>query len=436
MKMVFPYQRLLLSTLALASVLMIGCSGVDKVIRQIREPHASPQPEIRAVDELLSDLRAKSPLARVRAAEGLAAMASRNELDAAIAGALLLSLHDKNHFVREAIVSAIGDLAPKQPKFRRALQERLRRDPSSTVRAAARAALTKLGDGSIREAADSAETEELKRSPFGPRGAPAGWRAVRPFPSGSLERTCAAGSSRRWQVSAREGELRIDREIDVPAPLLPLGLSAKERPLGKPAAIEVEDGWLLSFTSKRHGGAVWWFSNDGKQKSVVSKRLASGFANSPAGVLAFHDVEPPATQQGQLLLLSKGDNGRWAAAVAASSEFPIRMGVPEPSGMILLLTSESIERWDPSGSIRTIHSGAWGDLEPASLALASDGVIYVGMRHAVSRIIPVEGGYAEEWLVPKDCYPNVNDGACRCSSKPPAEPASPPSAEEEGLMPF
>jgi hypothetical protein len=86
---------------------------------------------------------------------------------------------------------------------------------------------------------------------------------------------------------------------------------------------------------------------------------------------------------------------------------------------VVLVTSTKIHRIKPPGVIEPIHGAAYEGLYPTSVAVLRSGVIYVGMRHFVTRLTPIGSSYEEDWLVPSDCLKFVDLGyQCACGGMP------------------
>ena len=69
----------------------------------------------------------------------------------------------------------------------------------------------------------------------------------------------------------------------------------------------------------------------------------------------------------------------------------------------------------PTGDLETIWVGDLSLLMPNSIARAEDGAIYVGNRLLLLRLVPGDGGWRDEWLLPNMCLrPRVEGSRCVC----------------------
>ena len=65
-------------------------------------------------------------------------------------------------------------------------------------------------------------------------------------------------------------------------------------------------------------------------------------------------------------------------------------------GSIIVVTGSKLVRVATAGKVTTIFETNYLLLGPNSLAVTPSGVIYVGMRHFVTRLTPAGGQYQED----------------------------------------
>ncbi len=70
---------------------------------------------------------------------------------------------------------------------------------------------------------------------------------------------------------------------------------------------------------------------------------------------------------------------------------------------VLVVTTQGVSQVSSNGAMEKVLSRNFGMLYPNSIVSTKDGAIYTGMRLFVVRLVPLSGGYKEEWLVQKDC---------------------------------
>ncbi len=82
-----------------------------------------------------------------------------------------------------------------------------------------------------------------------------------------------------------------------------------------------------------------------------------------------------------------------------------RTFVKDADGSVLFVTTHSLCRITLNGELKILHTlPEWTAGQYAnSMAVTSDGSIYVGMRMFVLRLTEKGGDYSEEWLLPDDC---------------------------------
>ena len=85
---------------------------------------------------------------------------------------------------------------------------------------------------------------------------------------------------------------------------------------------------------------------------------------------------------------------------------------------MLVLTTTGLLRVETSGKIEHLLKTRYEILYPNSMTLTASGVIYIGMRHFVTRLTPSGNTYTEEWFVPADCTTfAVRDLDCVCTAR-------------------
>jgi hypothetical protein len=77
----------------------------------------------------------------------------------------------------------------------------------------------------------------------------------------------------------------------------------------------------------------------------------------------------------------------------------------EADGSVLFVTKYGLYRITKSGELqRLTYFAKWiGQQHPNSMAVSSDGSIFIAMRMFVLRLRSNSGRYTEEWLLPNEC---------------------------------
>jgi hypothetical protein len=251
--------------------------------------------------------------------------------------------------------------------------------------------------------------------------APEGW-VLYPSPlADSPALRCANYSMREWRVTV-EGEslkTRLDTRRDHQAPL-PSEINSKNVAVGSKGdrhVIQVEDGWLVGLDVGEFGGALWWFSSDGKNSKKLADENVVGFANSSKGVLALVGLAHMGLDSGKVLRIADGEAGNRKIEVLADLGVAPRTFAVESPDTLLVVTTRGLVRVRTSGMVEQLLPTNYGLLYPNSMTLSPSGVIHVGMRHFVTRLTPTGNSYREEWFVPIGCSQfRIRDYDCVCIS--------------------
>ncbi|GEM_PF-1156500 len=238
-----------------------------------------------------------------------------------------------------------------------------------------------------------------------------GWISIPPYKVWSPEWHCAAGSQSAWKVVGDKDEILVKKDIqnsesDVP---FPFTIENSRDFLGNRRIFQVSDGWIAAYNKGEWGGSVWWFSEDGKKHSKISEMQITEFIKIHGQLYALSGLAHKTLSEGYLLKLEKNRNGIWTANIIAELKDAPYAYLKKTDASLLVVTSEMLLLVFITGRTEILHQGAWKCLYPNSVAVRG-GVIYIGMRYAVARLIPAGAGYKEEWLVPPkyECTPSAD----------------------------
>ena len=90
----------------------------------------------------------------------------------------------------------------------------------------------------------------------------------------------------------------------------------------------------------------------------------------------------------------------------------------ESDGNVLFVTTEGLSRVNKNGELQALaRLPKWTKFQYAnSMAILSDGSVFVGMRMFVLRLSPSSDGYTQQWLLPVECRAfHVEPGDCVCA---------------------
>ena len=213
-----------------------------------------------------------------------------------------------------------------------------------------------------------------------------------------------------WIVSTQGGRARVRlerRHAAAPAPLpfeIKRGEGDDRNFYGYRQAIQVEDGWIVSFNDGHWGGAIWWFAPDGKQRYRFSEANLIDLLPTSTGLFFIAGVVHGFDDGGVIERLERGPDGRWSSRVVVHLTSSPGAALDEERGTLLVATSEQVVRFDPATRklAVVVDHLPWHMLYPTSIAVEASGRIFVGMRHGVARIDPKPDGvgYSVNWLIP------------------------------------
>ena len=233
--------------------------------------------------------------------------------------------------------------------------------------------------------------------------------------------SCANYAMREWRVKlgGERLQIRLDTKQDHQDPLPPQ-IRSRNVAVGSKAdrhVIRVNDGWLVGMDVGEFGGGLWWFSADGQRSKKLSNENVVGFADTSRGVLVFVGLAHLGLDDGKVLRIndSVGVTKKLEALVDLRSA-PVAFAIESPDA-VLVLTTTGLVRVRTFGNVDHLLKTDYELLYPTSLTLASSGVVYIGMRHFVTRLTPTGGTYKEEWFVPADCAKfTIRDTDCVCAA--------------------
>jgi phosphatidylserine/phosphatidylglycerophosphate/cardiolipin synthase-like enzyme len=159
---------------------------------------------------------------------------------------------------------------------------------------------------------------------------------------------------------------------------------------GKVVALtEVEDGWLIGFSSDTRGEALYWFSRNGARNyRISSHHIVQFFALAKV----MHALERPnqrGAASGSVIRLTRtGADGPWHAETMARLPGAPETVAVKSDGSLLVTLSNALVHVDTRGTRRNILADApWPTLYPNSSVLSADQRrLYIGMRQFVGEI--------------------------------------------------
>ena len=171
------------------------------------------------------------------------------------------------------------------------------------------------------------------------------------------------------------------------------------------AFARVDDGWLIGFNEGEWGGALWWFSTDGKSNYKVSDHQIVEFFSLPNGL---HAIEGNLTMsEGSVVRIAPlASRARWrAVSVLKLPPTPKTVSVRHDGKMLITLSDALVCVDDDNKITLLLKNAPWRDLYPNSSILSADEErLYIGMRQFVGEFdIPTK---KLRLLIPSDAFLN------------------------------
>ncbi len=226
-------------------------------------------------------------------------------------------------------------------------------------------------------------TKEVAASP----ALPPGWTA-HPVPSGP-DWDCGNWHLAEWAVTvATDGALKIGPSTEDAADPLPFSIEPEPTALskrtgltdldfaGRRHVLPVSDGLIVGFDKGEFGGRAFWFSKDGREHQVLSQypepatiddvhaQNVHALVSLGADVLAFEGLAHLGMDEGMVLRIHRGDDGRWRATTFAMLPGAPEAIAAEPPGRWLVAVPKGIVRLYDTGRVEAV----WSDRYIGTLA--------------------------------------------------------------------
>jgi hypothetical protein len=153
------------------------------------------------------------------------------------------------------------------------------------------------------------------------------------------------------------------------------------------AVQRVDDGWLVGFNQGEFGGALYCFSNDGRQKYKISDDQIVDFMSTSQGIIAIQGLAHIWLSEGSLIRIARNpDTHRWQAITIRKLTQAPEAFLHLSDGTLIIVLSDSLISLTPENKQTSLlESSGWGVLYPSSIATdADESKIYIGMRQFVA----------------------------------------------------
>lgn len=230
--------------------------------------------------------------------------------------------------------------------------------------------------------------------------APEGWAVFASVLPDDKTMRCANYSKSEWSVNLNNGKILI----------LP-----NERT--NPPELRFHGGLLKGEDNGEFGGGLWWISPDG-QSTKLGNDNVQGIVQTSFGTLVLTGLSHLSINRGTVYRIDDGILPPKMISLVSLAGAPDAF-VKDLSGNILIVSSNRIEKLESPGIIKKFVDVDYRSIGAHSIVIDSDGIIYVGHRHFVTRITPMKGKFREDWLIPDECQQfQIQKYDCVCSTLP------------------
>lgn len=245
---------------------------------------------------------------------------------------------------------------------------------------------------------------------------PEGWGQISEPSQALLD--CANRSQHEWQVSLHEGKVRIEPNAVSrrgARQALPFKLPPKIFPTGGWShSLAVKDGYFVGSDGGEWGGALYWFSANGKKRRQLAEENVRGLvASGPDEVLSLHGLNHLGERRGSVRWFKQDADGQWAL----SEEKPLDAGphtFTATGDGVYVMTATSLTKIGPGRQVNVLAPVPTEQLYPNSIVVDAGGALWIGMRHFVLRLVPGGEKHTREWFVPRNCL-QAAQGRSDCS---------------------
>jgi hypothetical protein len=183
------------------------------------------------------------------------------------------------------------------------------------------------------------------------------------------------------------------------------GMPGRTVRAGLRSVLHLGKEWLLAYDAGEWGGGLWLTNEDGsKTKRILSDNVRE-MVPLEEGVLVLSGLAHMGIDFGNAFIFSNPDGMNISLQHAVHLDGEPSAYAKEPDGSVLFVTTYGLRRVTKSGELqRLTYFPKWTRQQyPNSMAISSDGSIFVAMRMFVLKLRAESSKYSEEWLLPKDC---------------------------------
>jgi hypothetical protein len=229
-------------------------------------------------------------------------------------------------------------------------------------------------------------------------------------------RRCFNYSHNDWEVSSDGDAIRITKQVSHkgdPQNELPLpprlkfepGMPGRTVDAGLRSATHFGNAWLLAYDAGEWGGGLWLSNEDGSETRRVISDNVHAVVPIDGGFLVLSGLAHMSLDFGNAYIFSNPDGLNIPLRNTVRLDGEPRGYAKTSDGSVFFVTTRGLSKMTKSGELQNLSNFPdWTRHQYAtSMAIASDGSIFVAMRMFVLRLRPIVGKYDQEWLLPSEC---------------------------------
>jgi hypothetical protein len=165
-------------------------------------------------------------------------------------------------------------------------------------------------------------------------------------------------------------------------------------------ALEMLDGYLVSYNRGEFGGEVRWISRDkGQDYKITDSNINVLYKIDEHRVLALEGLSHLLSTEGGIIWFGNNDfEKNWKVVKTIDLDAEPTAMLKTNDGAYLIVVGNELIRLSDDYKITQIHESIWKSLRPKSIVLSDSGDIYLGMKFFVLRLRRDGGKYKETWF--------------------------------------
>jgi hypothetical protein len=185
---------------------------------------------------------------------------------------------------------------------------------------------------------------------------------------------------------------------ELPFKIEPSDEQEKYKMRGKRSVVKVVDGYLVAFWRGEFGGYLYWFSDNGITRKLISPAMIVQFLKRDNKIYAIEGLAHMSISEGSIVEIKKV-NDSWTTSEYLTLPFAPYAARLDTKNNFIIVTSDDLLSVDINRNVDTlVKEGFWPGLYPTSMVIQND-ICYIGMRQGVLKFDLLKR--RQKWLVPK-----------------------------------